>query len=90
MTDNRHIWNVGIADTDRDDFCLEVIRAHDAQEAAEKFACWYDTHGTSYDLAGCGLSIDVVVWQSPAISREGQAFTVTGHAVPKYTAQKRK
>lgn len=90
MTDNRHIWNVRTADTDRDDYCLKVIRAHDAQEAAEKFAYWYDTHGTSYDLAGCGLSIDVVVWQPPAISREGQTFTVTGHAVPKYTAQEKK
>lgn len=89
MTDNRHIWNVRIADTDRDDYCLKVIRAHDAQEAAEKFARRYDNHDAEYGLAGRGDSIDVIVWQPPAISREGQAFTVTGRLEPRYTAQEK-
>jgi hypothetical protein len=85
-------WIVHIAgDPEGNEYGVKALRAPDAQKAAEKFAHRYDVYFAEYGLVGScgGESIDVVVCH-PMQRGDSQTFTVTGEAVPKYTAREQK
>lgn len=89
MKDSRPVWHVQVDDPAHD--CggyLELFRANDAREAAERFGRWWDVETDTYDIAGGG-SLDVVVWPR-GDAEASQVFTITGHAVSEYEAQPRK
>jgi len=77
-------WTVWIPDQENEDD-NRLIYAHDAEEAATKYAELYDQedHGM---LGGETIEVHVKGTEVPKEGEQTWRFEVTGEAIPEYTA----
>lgn len=82
------IWYVMFAEDSPHYYSGDIpwkIRAHDAQDAAEKFAERFDSESADYTVVG-GEPITITVWPKDTPDNK-QTFTVNGAMIPEYWAE---